>query len=283
MTLCHRLELLRAVPVFKSLSDEELLGILNSPRSEELEFGTKQVIVREGEPADSMYLVLDGAVEIQVRSVWGRDITVATLRAGDFFGEQALLSGEEGPRNAGARAEHHARCLRIAREDAQIGVDRDPGSAEQHSRTAISDQERSNLLRGLRLFESLETTDFENVREWTDMVECEPGEIIMRRSEAGESMYVVLDGSVDVYVVDVNGRINIIATLTRENYFGEQALLPHSSGARNASVRASSKARLIRIPKEKFLEVLRRDPDLYAVLTMLSRSQNKRIHQLLAP
>lgn len=282
MTLCHRLELLRAVPVFKSLSDKELIGILDSPRTEEREYGTKALIVRESEPADSMYLVLDGAVEIQIRNVWGRDITVATLRAGDFFGEQALLSGEEGRRNASARAGHHARCLRIAREDVKLGVERDPEYAGEYSRTAGSEQERGNLLRGLRLFESLEESDFDNVREWTDVVEYQPGEIVLRRSEAGDSMYVVLEGSVDVYVLDPEGRINIIATLTRENYFGEQALLPHGEGTRNANVRASSKARLIRIPKEKFLEVLKRDPDLYAVLTMLSRSQNKRIHDLLS-
>lgn len=282
MTLCHRLELLRAIPVFKSLSDEELLEILKSGKTEEREYGTKELIARESEPADCMFLVLEGAVEIQIRNLSGRDITVATLRAGDFFGEQALLSGEQGRRNASARAVHSARCLRIAREDVQAGLARDPSYADEYSRTHASEQERGNLLRGLRLFESLSASDFDNVREWTEVEEYEPGEIILRRSEVGNSMYVVLEGSVDVYVTDPDGHINILATLTRENYFGEQALLPHSKGTRNANVRASSKARVIRIPKEKFLEVLKRDPDLYAVLTMLSRSQNKRIHELLA-
>ena len=53
-----------------------------------------------------MYIVLEGTVEVSIRGVsGGREITIATLNAGDFFGEQSLLPGGTGRRNASVRAD----------------------------------------------------------------------------------------------------------------------------------------------------------------------------------
>jgi len=52
----------------------------------------RNIIYREGEAGDALYIIEDGAVEV-LRSVDGRAVRLATLSRGDLFGEMSVLSG----------------------------------------------------------------------------------------------------------------------------------------------------------------------------------------------
>ncbi len=75
----------------------------NDDRAYEIEPGT--VIFREGDPGDSLYVILDGEVDIRVH-----DHHVWRLKPGELFGEMALV--EARPRSALAVA--HSRCRLVA-------------------------------------------------------------------------------------------------------------------------------------------------------------------------
>lgn len=60
-----------------------------------------QTIVRQGDIGDCVYFIQSGDVEV-VRNERGKEVRVARLSAGQYFGEMALLSSE--PRNATVRA-----------------------------------------------------------------------------------------------------------------------------------------------------------------------------------
>lgn len=67
----------------------------------ELHIADGEVIVREGEDGDDMFLIQSGAVEVfHTRN--GREMVAARLGKGEFFGEMSLL--ESLPRDATARA-----------------------------------------------------------------------------------------------------------------------------------------------------------------------------------
>lgn len=69
------------------------------------------VAVREGERGDAMYLILEG--ELRVRVIrHEKESILATLKAGDFFGEISLL--DEGPRSADVVANERSTLLKIA-------------------------------------------------------------------------------------------------------------------------------------------------------------------------
>jgi CRP-like cAMP-binding protein len=67
-----------------------------------------EVLFREGDPGDTMYVIVSGTVRI-TKSVKGEDKTLALLGPGEFFGEMAILNAK--PRTAAAVVEERARVL----------------------------------------------------------------------------------------------------------------------------------------------------------------------------
>lgn len=92
--------LLDATELFAALPPEVVaeLGELVEERS----FARGDLVFRQGDPSDSLYVVLDGRVAIATRSSDGRESVVAVLEPGGLFGELGVFDGE--PRSADVRA-----------------------------------------------------------------------------------------------------------------------------------------------------------------------------------
>jgi len=70
-------------------------------------------IVKQGEPGESMYLVLEGEVRVRLM-IGNRETTLVTLAAGEFFGEISLF--DHGPRSADVVANQDSVLLKISAE-----------------------------------------------------------------------------------------------------------------------------------------------------------------------
>ncbi len=103
---------LRAVPVFAELTDEFIEGLRE--RVELLRFTPGQVICRQGDAADSFYLVRIGFVKVSQTHAGG-EMVLAYLSRGEYFGETALL--EDTLRSATCTALDHVEVVRISAED----------------------------------------------------------------------------------------------------------------------------------------------------------------------
>jgi CRP-like cAMP-binding protein/Fe-S-cluster-containing hydrogenase component 2 len=103
---------LRAVPVFAELTDEFIAGLRE--RVELLRFTPGQVICRQGDAADSFYLVRIGFVKVSQTHAGG-EMVLAYLSRGEYFGETALL--EDTVRSATCTALDHVEVVRISAED----------------------------------------------------------------------------------------------------------------------------------------------------------------------
>jgi len=267
-------ELLRNIPLFKSLSDDDLVNILNAPENGIEEYGTRETVIREAEVGDCMYIILDGYLEVSIRSGSSdREVGIATLRPGDFFGEQSLLPWGTGRRNASVRALHDAKVFRIDKKYVLLSIKRDEEDIEDSDSedvTAINAKfepdEVRDLIMDMRLFKSLNNQELATIRDWTEVVPFGPGDFVVKKFQKGEHLFVVLDGKVEVFTLDDDGEIIILAELNAGEFFGEQALMPDAKGKRNAFVRANDKARLIKIPKEYFRLILTRDEKIAAEL-----------------
>ncbi len=272
-------ELLKEVPIFASLSDDELKEIIQSPDNGVVEFKPLETIIEEDEFGDCMYIILQGAVDVRIKAVGGREITIATLKTGEFFGEQALLPGATGKRNASVRALQTSSLFKITKKDVALGISQEEERAIPFERIEDApDEDRVRMLiRGVRLFRSLSKKDLDRIESWTEVVSYDAGDIIVREAEEGDYMYIVLDGSVEVFVVDDDGQVVVLAELFKGNYFGEQALLPDGSGKRNANVRANGDATLVKVAKKYFQLIVNHDNKLMLALKAIGEAQQTKI------
>lgn len=86
-------------------------------------FDDGEVIFREGEKGNSMYVIQEGEVEIRKSTPLG-DARIATLRSGDIFGEMSLF--DQLPRSATAVVSGSARLLQIDKSKLFSAIGRDP-------------------------------------------------------------------------------------------------------------------------------------------------------------
>ena len=106
--------MLHTIPIFagisqKALDDLALKVTLHS-------YNTGDVVFRQDEDADALYLVRYGFVKVAEHDKDGKEKVLAYLKDGHYFGEMALLS-KDGKRMAGVSAINRAELIRIGRRD----------------------------------------------------------------------------------------------------------------------------------------------------------------------
>ena len=92
------------------------------------EFNKDDIIIKEGDPGREMYIIKSGSVDV-VKSDGDREIILATLSRGDFFGEMAIL--ENIYRTATVKAKETSRLIVLTTGNFMIKLKKDPTFAFQ--------------------------------------------------------------------------------------------------------------------------------------------------------
>ena len=103
-------ETLRKIPLFAGLQTARLKLIAYT--AEVVEFAPGETIVRQGDPADAVYIVTEGEADVVLRDAEGHDITLTTMGRNSLFGETAVLS--KGRRTATVRARDRVVTFKIS-------------------------------------------------------------------------------------------------------------------------------------------------------------------------
>jgi len=107
------LDAIRSVPLFASLDDEAAINLRNLLRVNDVPTNTS--LFRAGDEGDAMYLIEQGRVQITITDDDKKQIVLAELAQGDFFGEMAIIDGKQ--RSADATVMETARLAVLSRED----------------------------------------------------------------------------------------------------------------------------------------------------------------------
>ena len=117
--------LLAEVPLFQLLDADERAAL--SQMMEQANFAAGDIIFREGEPGERMYVVCSGAVELSTTDKLGQKLILTTASRGDLFGELSLL--DQGARNARATVLEAGELLVLDRKTLTEFIRRKPDAA----------------------------------------------------------------------------------------------------------------------------------------------------------
>ena len=109
----EKIELLQSVSIFWDLNENDLGHIAEKMVAKHFENGN--YIFLEDSEGEQCFFVLEGSVKVTRLSKDGREVILAMLNEGDFFGEMSLLDGES--RSANVIALEKTKVLTLDRND----------------------------------------------------------------------------------------------------------------------------------------------------------------------
>ena len=109
----------------------------------------------------------------------------------------------------------------------------------------------AELIERIPLFQDLSHEIIEKLAHETRAVTFLPGDVVIGESEKGNALYIITQGTVNVYKTDQAGGDVQIATLEQGDFFGEAALL--GQDVRTATVKANTPLKLLRLSRRRVL------------------------------
>jgi small-conductance mechanosensitive channel/CRP-like cAMP-binding protein len=135
----HRTAALASIDLFASLTDEERASLAREMTTSA--YVADEIVVRAGEPADSLYLLVQGRVDVVAEDGKHHRHKLASLRAPAYFGEGGLLLGA--PRAATVVAIGDAVCYRLDKKGFDAIIQGRPQLAEMLA-TALAERQAAN-------------------------------------------------------------------------------------------------------------------------------------------
>lgn len=112
-TIKSRLKSVYRLGVLKALNVDQVDSLSDS--SQIVAIRANQLLIEKGHTADSMFILIEGALEVTIPNDRGEQVAVAIIWPGDCVGEMSLLTGE--PRSANVRAKINSTLLEITKTD----------------------------------------------------------------------------------------------------------------------------------------------------------------------
>ncbi len=106
------LEALRSVPLFASLTDDAARDLRSLLAEQDVPNNTR--LFRQGDKGDAMYLIESGRIRISITDHDKKELTLAELAQGDFFGEMSIIDGRQ--RSADACVIEDSRLAILSRQ-----------------------------------------------------------------------------------------------------------------------------------------------------------------------
>lgn len=217
--------------IFTSLTEENRLMLIEQMKHYSL--GRYEIIFEQGQPGNNFFIVESGKLEVLINNQRKN-----LLMPGDSFGELALMHGS--PRSA---------TVRSIEKVTLWGLDRRTFRTAVEAVNAQNYLENRSFIDSVPLLSILNSSQHEALVASLSTLKFAPGEKIVNEGDPGDLFYIIKEGSVTCTKDDIE-----IRTLSKGEYFGEQALLYNSP--RTATVSAIDEVKCVAIGRERLTKVL---------------------------
>ncbi len=113
MAMLSNLDLIRRVPLFSMLTNEQAQGIADSVVKRRMRRG--ELVIEAGKKSNALFILLTGRARVIAADERGREVILAVLQAGDYVGEMSLIDNE--PHSATVRTEVQSDMLVLGRAE----------------------------------------------------------------------------------------------------------------------------------------------------------------------
>jgi len=249
--------------------DELTLRAL-ADRFETVSLARDEVLFRQDDPGDSMYLVVEGQLEVVLRDPEGGEWLVSLLGRGDFVGEIALLTGQD--RTAMIRAADTTLLQKVLKSDFQEVCDLDPNLSRALSEYMGSKLQITQLIGVLaRLFGVMDMATLMDLQMRLTWLHIYAGEEILFLEEPPGSMYFVVNGRIRVEsVTSDDGKHRIGEMGKGDTIGGLNVLTGENSKTILTAIRDTD---IARISQDAIPALLQRNPE--SVLTFVRRTTSR--------
>jgi len=141
---------LKLVPLFAELPDEQRATLAG--RAKVRTFRRGELILRAGQPPDGLYIILLGRAKVLIDNEKGDEVILATVGAGDFFGEMGVI--DDLPRSATVQTLKHSELIHLTRTEFIRCLSDSPGLAMSIMKALVNRLRHAN-----RQIESLALLD----------------------------------------------------------------------------------------------------------------------------
>lgn len=218
--------------------------------------GAGDVLFAVGDPADRLYVVVDGELEAVLATAHG-DQALSSFGPGEVVGEIGILTGAT--RSATVRAATACGVVAVS-SDALLRLSADhPRQAEELAHHAMERLRRTQVIeRFTEIFGIIDREALASVEHLVEWVTVPAGTRLFAQGDAGDAAYLVAAGRLRALRRGPNGVEIDIGEVGRADLVGEMALI--DGEARRASVYAVRDSQLIRFSKAAYEELLQRYP-----------------------
>jgi CRP-like cAMP-binding protein/tetratricopeptide (TPR) repeat protein len=262
------------VPLFDDLPQAAFVELVN--RLTYRRFSSPELILREGDPGRSFFVIVEGKVRVFKAQPGGKELTLAHLSEGAFFGEMALLSGA--PRTANVAAEVDTEVLEITEQVLSEVVEKFPQVG-----VALKNFYRQRLLNNVMaispLFKGFSKTDRRLIIQRFLMRHARQGEVLIGEGSTSDGLYIVLHGAVSVVARNNAQKLVSLARLKEGDLFGEMSMLTREPAA--ATVLARTDSILLRLPRESFQELVLTHPQILELVSALTEKRRRATEAIL--
>jgi cAMP-dependent protein kinase regulator len=249
---------LDSIPLFSSLEAGELRRLIEGV--EVRDFAAGEIILRQGDPGGSLFVVVEGEVDVLVEGPPRR--RVATLGARAFFGELGLIT--DFPRSATVQAKGAVQCLEISRE-LMAGVIANSPEVLRTILRFFRDRMVDRLLATSPLFTHFSAEDARTLAGRFKFLELEAKTRVIHEGKPAPGLFMLLCGELMLVRSE-----QPVVLLTPGELFG--AMSPKSAAPAKASADTRSKCWVLELEREDFEEILLKYPALPELLAELEQA-----------
>ncbi|XP_014252391.1 cAMP-dependent protein kinase type II regulatory subunit-like [Cimex lectularius] len=251
----YLIEQMKKVMLFRTLDDQQFSESIDAMFEKEVSAGEE--VIKQGDDGDFFYVVEDGTFEASIKDKLGNKKIIKTYNNSGSFGELALLYNM--PRSATITAITDGVLWAMKRQTFRRIV-----VSNSFKRRKFYEK----LIDQVPMFNAIESYEKLQLADALVQKSYKMGERILKQGDAADGMYFVMQGEVEISIINDKGEDVVLKVLKSGDYFGELALVNHQPRA--ASAFARKKADLAYLDAEAFerllgpcMDLMKRNMSLY--------------------